>query len=431
MESVHAILHFSGEARNNQGPAGAGYIIQETDGGEIIYKDSISLGTKTKNEAGYEAFIRGVERVYKEGYTYAIIKGDSPLVCNQVSGKWKIKAQNLKPYYDRAVAIVGKIRNKIELISEVNNRDAHSLASEAVSKFSKCAPPNSDEGRIEIAFRKWEVDGRPILVYGETQTGKKTAIRKFLKGRGYSICEDASAIEKHKPTTKSKGSIRKSKLKSQDYIINDKPKKLIPMRQTTLTAKLSYLIHEQDIKWSKTEKSPHYPMFMSCIDPYKHLRKTELEKKFNLVRWGLKNRNVGSRDISLNYWDATRALCRKDLGLDSKLKACTMANSYLSTVIHNSYLKATNSIDTCAIISDMYSQNDMFVSLEGEYEDILTKIGPASLSNVSRTQLQIQSYHPPQKKRKRSKSEQIMDQIVPRVKHIKTHNLKKNLKNFF
>jgi ribonuclease HI len=41
----------------------------------------------------------GLEIAKRKGASHLEIKGDSKLVCKQVDGDWKVRADNLKPYH--------------------------------------------------------------------------------------------------------------------------------------------------------------------------------------------------------------------------------------------------------------------------------------------------------------------------------------------
>jgi ribonuclease HI len=49
-----------------------------------------------------------LEIAKKKGASHLEIKGDSKLVCKQVDGDWKVRADNLKPYH----IVVEKLRSQ-------------------------------------------------------------------------------------------------------------------------------------------------------------------------------------------------------------------------------------------------------------------------------------------------------------------------------
>ena len=70
----------------------------------------------TNNEAEYSGLILGLENIvskYKDIIKELCIQGDSSLVINQISGKWKVSAPNLKPYHKIAIDLCNQITNII------------------------------------------------------------------------------------------------------------------------------------------------------------------------------------------------------------------------------------------------------------------------------------------------------------------------------
>ena len=68
----------------------------------------------TSNEAEYAALIRGLEWLLLDilpldpQYCQLVIVGDSNLVLNQITGKWRVRARNLLPFRERAVELLSK-----------------------------------------------------------------------------------------------------------------------------------------------------------------------------------------------------------------------------------------------------------------------------------------------------------------------------------
>ena len=100
------IIYTDGGARSNPGPAAIGIVIQETSDKRQATKEySKFLGTKTNNEAEYEAVIFALKKVKqligkeKTAKSEIEIKSDSELLVNQLSGRFKIKEKNLIPYF--------------------------------------------------------------------------------------------------------------------------------------------------------------------------------------------------------------------------------------------------------------------------------------------------------------------------------------------
>ena len=88
-------LYFDGASKGNPGVSGAGAVIYKDD--EEVLSTSIFVGEKhTNNQAEYLGLIIGLLKALDLNVKTLMIKGDSKLVLNQVSGKWQVKSENLK-----------------------------------------------------------------------------------------------------------------------------------------------------------------------------------------------------------------------------------------------------------------------------------------------------------------------------------------------
>ncbi len=89
-------IYTDGASRGNPGQASYGFVIFE--GSKKIHEEGKYLGIKTNNFAEYTAVVRALEYV-KSKHKGAEINFlmDSKLVCEQLSGRYKIKSPNLIP----------------------------------------------------------------------------------------------------------------------------------------------------------------------------------------------------------------------------------------------------------------------------------------------------------------------------------------------
>jgi ribonuclease HI len=87
-------LYFDGCSKGNPGPAGSGALIK-TDG--IIWSGCEYVGTTTNNVAEYKGLILGLKQLKFLNINKVIVKGDSMLVINHMTGKYKVNAPHLIP----------------------------------------------------------------------------------------------------------------------------------------------------------------------------------------------------------------------------------------------------------------------------------------------------------------------------------------------
>jgi ribonuclease HI len=96
-----ARCYTDGASRGNPGPAAGAYILVDTDG-KIFEERGWFLGTRTNNEAEYEALIAGQAAAAGYGYRVLAVYSDSELVIRQMQGTYRVKARRLLPYHARA-----------------------------------------------------------------------------------------------------------------------------------------------------------------------------------------------------------------------------------------------------------------------------------------------------------------------------------------
>lgn len=138
---VKYTIETDGAARGNgKGAAGAGVVIRLD--GKIVDKIAKPLGKSgvTNNEAEYSAVIIGLDAVSKIAQdleeTKASVKvvSDSLLLVKQLNGEYAVKAENLKPLFQKVKSLV-KSFEKVEFVHvyREDNVLADSLANEAAN----------------------------------------------------------------------------------------------------------------------------------------------------------------------------------------------------------------------------------------------------------------------------------------------------------
>ncbi len=127
------LVYCDGGARGNPGPAAAAFVVERH--GKVIYKQSKYLGKATNNEAEYAGAILGLSWVIKntpEGEPEITFILDSELVVNQLSGKFKVKKENLRNRYYTAKTLEKKI--PLRIIYKSVSRDRNKIADFLVNK---------------------------------------------------------------------------------------------------------------------------------------------------------------------------------------------------------------------------------------------------------------------------------------------------------
>jgi len=125
------IGYFDGASRGNPGFAGAGAWISD-EKNNAVWENSVELGVKTNNEAEYHALINLLSEFYKRGIVTAEIRGDSKLVIEQMSGRWRVKEPRLIELCKQAKLLSSKMSLKYEWIPREQNSHADYLSNIAI-----------------------------------------------------------------------------------------------------------------------------------------------------------------------------------------------------------------------------------------------------------------------------------------------------------
>lgn len=128
------VLFVDGASRGNPGRAAIGVTLGDGKGNEIESLGEV-IGTATNNEAEYRAVLRGMELAAKHRITELEIRTDSELLARQLKGSYRVRAENLKPLWDRAQRALKQFkRAHIVIIPRTLNRRADALANQALDE---------------------------------------------------------------------------------------------------------------------------------------------------------------------------------------------------------------------------------------------------------------------------------------------------------
>ena len=119
-------IYTDGASRGNPGPASYGFVFRFDDDGEVL-KEKGFLGKTTNNRAEYNAVIHALEKA--EDFTDNIVEvySDSKLLVNQVSGRWRVKNQELRKLFKH----VKDAEEAFEKVSYTHVRRSNKFVSKA------------------------------------------------------------------------------------------------------------------------------------------------------------------------------------------------------------------------------------------------------------------------------------------------------------
>ena len=131
-------VFFDGSSKNNGGESGCGAVIYDNGIRQEVKK---YLGNHcTNNEAEYSGLILGLEHLVgttKGRKMSIVVHGDSKLVIEQMSGNWKINAENLRSLNVIAQELVQTLKNngltvEFKWIPREKNKEADALSNESL-----------------------------------------------------------------------------------------------------------------------------------------------------------------------------------------------------------------------------------------------------------------------------------------------------------
>jgi ribonuclease HI len=134
-------VYTDGGSRGNPGLSGLGIVIYDPSQ-KIITKITKFLGVKTNNEAEYLALIEALTWIRDHRLEYNISQidffTDSQLLSRQMSGKYKIKAANIKPLYQTALSLLATVNlpSSFHEVLREQNSLADLLANHAMDQKS-------------------------------------------------------------------------------------------------------------------------------------------------------------------------------------------------------------------------------------------------------------------------------------------------------
>lgn len=157
----------------NPGHRGIGALLISPQGERFTISENIGFGTN--NEAEYLACIALLEKAVERGAENIIVRGDSMLVINQITGEWGVNSERLDRLATQAKRLISRFRKaRISWTPREQNREADALSKQALGVL---AEPRKKKGD---AAGTWGT---------QTDIGKKLgisaiAVGRFLDARG-------------------------------------------------------------------------------------------------------------------------------------------------------------------------------------------------------------------------------------------------------
>ena len=126
-------IHTDGASRGNPGASAYAYTI-EADG-EVVVEEAGCLGELTNNQAEYTALVRALEHALELGaQRCVVVHSDSELMVKQLRGEYRVKNEELRPLYERALRLRDRFDKPVTFrhVRREHNRRADQLCNEAL-----------------------------------------------------------------------------------------------------------------------------------------------------------------------------------------------------------------------------------------------------------------------------------------------------------
>jgi len=174
---MRAIVNTDGASRGNPGDAGAGAVVSDTDGKELVTVGEF-IGRATNNEAEYHALLLGLRTAHKIGVTELECRVDSELVVKQVNGEYRVKKPELKVLHSQVMRLAKKFKSfSVRHVPRGSNTHADRLANEAVDGAIGAAKDADRSGASleDLAARVYELAS---TLTGQTADGIRRALQR-------------------------------------------------------------------------------------------------------------------------------------------------------------------------------------------------------------------------------------------------------------
>jgi len=133
-----------GACSGNPGIAGIGVVVKEK--GKIVKKLSQAIGEATNNIAEYSAVVYGLQEALIKKADEVVIKTDSELLFNQLTGNYKVKNQNIKPLFEQIKHLATGFKDvKILQVPRAQNKEADELAKASIKSLKKVSSRDKSE----------------------------------------------------------------------------------------------------------------------------------------------------------------------------------------------------------------------------------------------------------------------------------------------
>jgi probable phosphoglycerate mutase len=130
---MRLIIEADGGSRGNPGISGAGAVVIDESSGQVIKEISEGVGIATNNVAEYTALVLALEAAFEISPSASVlVRMDSKLVVEQMSGRWKIKHPDMMALGAKVQKLIAGKDVEFVWIPREQNTLADALANKAM-----------------------------------------------------------------------------------------------------------------------------------------------------------------------------------------------------------------------------------------------------------------------------------------------------------
>ncbi|WP_369523973.1 reverse transcriptase-like protein [Salinibacterium soli] len=127
------VVEADGGSRGNPGQSGSGAVVIDEATGELLAEIGLYGGVASNNVAEYKGMIAGVRRALEiDPDAELLVRMDSKLVVEQMSGRWKIKHPDMAELAAEARRVLTGTPVRFQWIPRLENSRADKLANLAM-----------------------------------------------------------------------------------------------------------------------------------------------------------------------------------------------------------------------------------------------------------------------------------------------------------
>ncbi|MFJ2593360.1 bifunctional RNase H/acid phosphatase [Streptomyces erythrochromogenes] len=181
------VVEADGGSRGNPGPAGYGAVVLDPASGETLAERAEFIGVATNNVAEYKGLIAGLTAARDlASDAEVLVRMDSKLVVEQMSGRWKIKHPDMKPLAAEAARILPRAQVTYEWIPRERNKHADRLANEAMDagKRGEQWEPSASSAALDASAARSLSTPPPSGPPGDAAAGAAAARAALAASRG-------------------------------------------------------------------------------------------------------------------------------------------------------------------------------------------------------------------------------------------------------